>query len=175
MQFSVDSTPLKQGICRPPGLVSCLRLSERGAYNAAHQPEDGRPSCSKNMESGPEALLSRLRSGELLISDGATGTFLQQHGLEPGGCPEEFNASHPEVVRDMARQYFEAGSDLVLTNSFGGTVFMQKKYGHGERVEEFNRLAAEHARSQAPQGGFVVGSVGPTGEFPGNRWGPVFR
>ena len=117
------------------------------------------------MESGPEALLSRLRSGELLISDGATGTFLQQHGLEPGGCPEEFNASHPEVVRDMARQYFEAGSDLVLTNSFGGTVFMQKKYGHGERVEEFNRLAAEHARSQTPQGGFVVGSVGPTGEF----------
>ena len=119
----------------------------------------------ENMESGPEALLSRLRSGELLISDGATGTFLQQHGLEPGGCPEEFNASHPEVVREMARQYFEAGSDLVLTNSFGGTVFMQKKYGHGERVEEFNRLAAEHARRQAPQGGFVVGSVGPTGEF----------
>ena len=65
----------------------------------------------------------------------------------------------------MARQYFEAGSDLVLTNSFGGTVFMQEKYGYGERVAEFNRLAAEHARSQAPEGRFVVGSVGPTGEF----------
>ena len=101
----------------------------------------------------------------MLISDGATGTFLQQHGLEPGGCPEEFNASHPDVVREMARQYFEAGSDMVLTNSFGGTVFMQKKYGYGERVAEFNRLAAEHARSRAPEGRFVVGSIGPTGEF----------
>lgn len=116
-------------------------------------------------EHGPAALQERLRRGDLLISDGATGTFLQQHGLEPGGCPEEFNASHPDVVQDMARQYFEAGSDLVLTNSFGGTVFMQKKYGYGERVAEFNRLAAQHARSQAPAGGFVIGSVGPTGEF----------
>ncbi len=114
---------------------------------------------------GPAALLERIRRGDLLISDGATGTFLQQHGLEPGGCPEEFNASHPEVVREMARLYFEAGSDMTLTNSFGGSVFMQKKYGHGERVAEFNRLAAEHARSQAPDGRFVVGSVGPTGEF----------
>ena len=115
--------------------------------------------------SGPAGLLERLARGDLLISDGATGTFLQQHGLEPGGCPEEFNGSHPDVVREMARQYFEAGSDLVLTNSFGGTVFMQKKYGYGERVIEFNRLAAEHARSQAQEGRFVVGSVGPTGEF----------
>ncbi len=113
----------------------------------------------------PLTLLELLRAGHLLISDGATGTFLQQHGLEPGGCPEEFNASHPEVVREMARQYFEAGSDLVLTNSFGGNVFMQKKYGYGERVAELNRLAAEHARSQAPEGSFVVASVGPTGEF----------
>ena len=113
----------------------------------------------------PAALLERLRRGDLLISDGATGTFLQQHGLEPGGCPEEFNSSQPEVVREMARQYFEAGSDFVLTNSFGGSVYMQRKYGYGERVVEFNRLAAEHARSQAPEGRFVVGSVGPTGEF----------
>ena len=120
---------------------------------------------TENALTGPQALLERLRSGGLLVSDGATGTFLQQHGLEPGGCPEEFNASHPEVVREMARRYFEAGSDMALTNSFGGTVFMQKKYGYGERVAEFNRLAAEHARSQAPEGRFVVGSVGPTGEF----------
>jgi 5-methyltetrahydrofolate--homocysteine methyltransferase len=100
-----------------------------------------------------------------MISDGATGTFLQQHGLEPGGCPEEFNASRPGVVREMARQYFDAGSEMVLTNSFGGSVYMQKKYGYGDRVGEFNRLAAEHARSQAPEGSFVIGSVGPTGEF----------
>ena len=125
----------------------------------------GNKQQSGDLSSGATALLQRLERGDLLISDGATGTFLQQHGLEPGGCPEEFNASRPEVVREMTRQYFEAGSDMALTNSFGGSVFMQKKYGYGERVAEFNRLAAEHARSQAPDGRFVVGSVGPTGEF----------
>ena len=116
-------------------------------------------------ETQTPTILERLARGEVLISDGATGTYLQEHGLEPGGCPEEFNVSHPEIVKGMARDYFEAGTDMVLTNSFGGSKFMLKKYGHGERVREFNRLAAQHARSQAPPGRYVVGSVGPTGEF----------
>ena len=107
----------------------------------------------------------RLAQGGCLISDGATGTYLQQHGLEPGGCPEAFNATHPDVVKGMAKAYFDAGSDMVLTNSFGGSKFMQKKYGFGDRVREFDRLAAEHARSQTPAGCYVIGSVGPTGEF----------
>ena len=110
-------------------------------------------------------ILDRLARGELLLSDGATGTYLQNHGLEPGGCPEEFNVSHPQVVQGMAHAYFEAGSDMVLTDSFGGSKFMLKKYGYGDRVREFNKLAAQHARSQAPPGRHVVGSVGPTGEF----------
>ncbi len=111
-------------------------------------------------------ILERLQAGETLISDGATGTYLQQRGLEAGGCPEEFNASHPDVVRGMARDYFDAGSDMVLTNSFGGSLFMQKKYGYGERVREFNRLAAEHAASQKPDDShYALGSVGPTGEM----------
>jgi 5-methyltetrahydrofolate--homocysteine methyltransferase len=111
------------------------------------------------------SILDRLARGEVLISDGATGTYLQNHGLEPGGCPEEFNASHPEVVKGMARAYFEAGSDMVLANSFGGNRFMLSKYGYGDRVGELNRLAAEHARSQAPPDHYVFGSVGPSGEF----------
>ena len=111
------------------------------------------------------SILDRLARGEVLISDGATGTYLQEHGLEPGGCPEELNASRPEVVRDMARDYFEAGSDMVLTNSFGANRFMLGKYGYNDQVREFNLLAAQHARSQAPPGHYVVGSVGPTGEF----------
>lgn len=110
-------------------------------------------------------LLDRLQAQELLISDGATGTYLQMHGLEPGGCPEEFNLSQPEIIRQMASDYFAAGSDMVETNSFGGSRYMLKKYDFGNRVEEFNRLAAEHARSAAPEGHFVLGSIGPTGEF----------
>jgi 5-methyltetrahydrofolate--homocysteine methyltransferase len=120
------------------------------------------------------SLKKRLASGELLISDGATGTYLQDHGLEPGGCPEEFNAAHPETVLGMARDYFAAGSEMVLTNSFGANRFMLKKYGFGDRVEEFNKLAAQHASSQRIAGRYVVGSVGPTGEFL-EPLGPVTR
>ena len=111
------------------------------------------------------SILDRLVNGELLVSDGATGTYLQVHGLEPGACPEELNVTRPDVVRGMARAYFDAGADLVLTNSFGGSRFMLSKYGLGGQVAELNRLAAEHARSQAPPGRHVAGSVGPTGEF----------
>ena len=111
------------------------------------------------------SIIDLLNAGRTLISDGATGTYLQQHGLEPGGCPEEFNASQPDTVKGMARAYFDVGSDMVLTNSFGGNKFMLSKYGHGNRVEELNKLAAQHARSQTPLGKFVIGSVGPTGEF----------
>lgn len=110
-------------------------------------------------------ILERLADGELLVSDGATGTYLQTRGLEPGGCPEELNASQPELVQQMARDFFEAGSDMVLTASFGGSRFMLKKYDYGDRVAELNRLAARHARSVAPWGRHVAGSVGPTGEF----------
>ena len=110
-------------------------------------------------------ILDRLAAGETLIFDGATGTYLQQHGLAPGGSPELMNAENPDVVRGMAKTYFDAGSDIVLTNSFGGNKFMLAKYGAGDRLTELNRLAAEHARSAAPPGKFVAGSIGPTGEF----------
>ena len=110
-------------------------------------------------------LVDRIAEGQILISDGATGTYLQANGLEPGGCPELMNDTHPDVVRQMARNYFEAGSDMVETNSFGGSRYMLKKYDQGERVEELNRLGAVLAREAAPEGCFVLGSIGPTGEF----------
>tara|TARA_Y100000588_G_scaffold380914_1_gene465571 strand:- start:800 stop:1699 length:900 start_codon:yes stop_codon:yes gene_type:complete len=115
-----------------------------------------------NAQSG---ILDRLSSGETLVFDGATGTYLQKHGLEPGGSPELMNANEPEVIQGMAKQYFDAGSDIVLTNTFGGNRFMLEKYGAGDLVFELNRLGAEHARSVAPPGKFVAGSIGPTGEF----------
>jgi 5-methyltetrahydrofolate--homocysteine methyltransferase len=115
-------------------------------------------------KNGP-SILDRLARGDRLISDGGAGTYLQGHGLAPGACPEEFNVSRPEVIQGMARAYFEAGSDLVLTNTFGANRFMLEKHGHGDRVPEFNRLGAQLARSQAPPGSYVFGSVGPTGQF----------
>ena len=111
------------------------------------------------------SILDRLARGEILVSDGAAGTYLQERGLEPGGCPEELNMSRPDLIRGMAADYFAAGADMVLANSFGGSRFRLKKYGYADRVGEFNRLAAQHARSAAPPGRYVAGSVGPTGEF----------
>ncbi|MAE66113.1 MAG: methionine synthase [Phycisphaeraceae bacterium] len=111
------------------------------------------------------SLAERIASGDLLISDGATGTWLQANGLEAGGCPEAMNESHPDTIRRMAADYFGAGSDMVETNSFGGSRYMLAKYGRGDDVEKLNRLAAEHARHAAQSGHFVVGSIGPTGEF----------
>ena len=110
-------------------------------------------------------LLDRLKNEEILVSDGGTGTFLQQNRIEQCGRPEEFNSSHPEIVQSMAKAYFSSGSDIVLTNSFGGSIFMQKKYGYQERVREFNTLAAEHAKRMVSNNQYVAGSIGPTGEF----------
>ena len=83
-------------------------------------------------------LLKRIESGETLVSDGATGTYLQSNGLEPGGCPEHLNLTNPELIVKMATDYFINGADLVLTNSFGGNPFMLSKYGLRKELERIN-------------------------------------
>ena len=110
-------------------------------------------------------LMARLAAGEVLISDGGTGTYLQSHGLAAGGSPEAFNLTEPAIVRQMAADYFDAGSDMAETNTFGGNRIILKKYNYHDRVEEVNRIAAEHVRAAAPPGRFVLGSMGPTGQF----------
>lgn len=119
----------------------------------------------KNSDIKPNLLLQSLESSKVLIFDGGTGTYLQVKGLEPGGCPEQLNVTHPELIKTMASQYFESGSDLVMTNTFGGNRFMLEKYQLGEHVEEFNRTGAELATKAALPGKYVIGSIGPTGEF----------
>lgn len=109
-------------------------------------------------------ILDRLSTGEILVFDGATGSYLQEHGLEPGGCPELMNAEQPEVVQEMAAQYFAAGSDIVLTNTFGANRIGLKRYGLEDRTRELNIKAVENARAGAPDGQkLVVGSIGPLG------------
>ncbi len=109
--------------------------------------------------------LEALNSGKILLSDGAMGTELQKRGLPSGACPEEFNISHPEIIKDIHRDYFLAGSDIVETNTFGANRARLKLHGFENRVKEFCIAAAQLAKSVCPDGKFVAGSMGPTGEL----------
>src|SRR5690349_6943029 len=104
----------------------------------------------------------------VLLADGATGTNLFAMGLEAGEAPELWNESHPERVRALHQGFVEAGADIILTNSFGGTRHRLKLHHAQDRVHELNKRAAEIARGVADRAGrkvIVAGSIGPTGEL----------
>jgi 5-methyltetrahydrofolate--homocysteine methyltransferase len=103
----------------------------------------------------------------VLILDGAMGTMLQARGLEPGGCPELMNLEKPEVVASVHRDYAQAGAQIIVTNTFGGTRSKLEHYGLEDKVHEINVQAAKLARSALndPANDFVAGSIGPTGRF----------
>jgi methionine synthase I (cobalamin-dependent) len=104
----------------------------------------------------------------VLLVDGAMGTELFARGLESGAPPELWNVDHPDRVRAVHEDYIAAGSDIVLTNSFGGTAFRLKLHRLDDRVEELNRAAAAVARQAADAADrrvLVAGSMGPTGEL----------
>jgi 5-methyltetrahydrofolate--homocysteine methyltransferase len=115
------------------------------------------------------SLLDRLAGGAILVSDGAMGSLLQSQGLPAGTAPEVWNRERPDVVRDVARGYFEAGSDLVLTNSFGGSPLKLGRHGlAADEAAELNRRGARLAREAAEASGpdrYVAASVGPTGRI----------
>ncbi len=110
-------------------------------------------------------LLERLKTGEILVGDGAWGTQLMARGLEPGESPEAVNRSHPEFLAEIAALYVDAGADLVTTNTFGGSSLSLDAYGLSDATEELNRLAVEAISSTVLGRAFVSGSVGPTGKI----------
>ncbi|MCM2356702.1 MAG: homocysteine S-methyltransferase family protein [Geobacteraceae bacterium] len=101
----------------------------------------------------------------VLVLDGAMGTMLQEQGLRPGQSPEELNLTMPEVVAGVHRQYLEAGADIIVTNTFGGSREKLCHYGLEGRLQEINAAAVAIARSVAGTDAYVAASIGPTGKF----------
>ncbi|MEM1376414.1 MAG: betaine--homocysteine S-methyltransferase [Pseudomonadota bacterium] len=104
----------------------------------------------------------------VLLADGATGTNLFEVGLESGDAPELWNIDQPEKIRALHQGFVDAGSDIVLTNSFGGSRHRLKLHHAQDRVHELNKAAAELAREvvdSVERTIIVGGSVGPTGEL----------
>jgi 5-methyltetrahydrofolate--homocysteine methyltransferase len=111
-----------------------------------------------------ESIFDAIRAGIVLL-DGGMGTELIAQGFPQGACPETWNVERPDIVKTIHKNYFYAGSDVVLTNSFGGSRIKLDDYGEGERCYELNRAAAEIASQIKPEGKFVAGSMGPIGKF----------
>ncbi|MFW5713965.1 MAG: homocysteine S-methyltransferase family protein [Brevefilum sp.] len=113
-----------------------------------------------------KSLLDRLAAGEVLVSDGATGTNLQQKGLPVGAAAEEWVLGNPEAIKALNRSFIEAGSDILLTCTFGGTRLRLAASNLAEKFETINRKAVEITR-EAAQGHdvLVAGSIGPTGHM----------
>ena len=109
--------------------------------------------------------LERLNGGEILVADGATGSNLQKMGLRPGQPPEDLIIDNPDILFKLESSFVDAGSDIILTCTFGGTRMRMKDSKYQDRTPEVNIKAAELARkaASAREGVMVAGSMGPVG------------
>lgn len=110
-------------------------------------------------------LLESLAAGEILVADGAIGSLLIAHGLQAGQAPEELNLQAPELLTTIAREYLEAGSRLLTTNTFGASPLKLSDYDLESRSADINRAAVAIVREVAGEDAFVSASCGPCGKI----------
>jgi 5-methyltetrahydrofolate--homocysteine methyltransferase len=109
-------------------------------------------------------LRERIKRG-LFLLDGAMGTQLIARGIEPGRCNDYLNIDLPDAIFEIHQSYFQAGSDAVLTNTFGANKFALARHGFGGEVNQINTAAAKIARRAAGGQKYVLGDIGPSGDF----------
>lgn len=110
-------------------------------------------------------LLTALKTGKILLSDGALGTTLQQMGLKAGECPESWNFSHPEKISEISKSYYDIGAQMSVTNSFGANYPKLSLYHLEEKTYELNFLGANLTKKVCPPNCWVLGSIGSTGKM----------
>jgi 5-methyltetrahydrofolate--homocysteine methyltransferase len=101
----------------------------------------------------------------IVLFDGGFGTMLISMGLDKGKASESWNFEHPEKVKQIHKAYFDAGSDVVITNTFGATKIKLSAKGLNDKADEINKVAAKLALEVCPEDGYVAGDIGPTGKF----------
>jgi 5-methyltetrahydrofolate--homocysteine methyltransferase len=110
-------------------------------------------------------VLERIHAGEVLIADGAMGSLLFRRGLQAGECPESLNLSKPEILKEIAGLYFDAGAEIIQTNTFGASPMKLAEHGLEEKTEEINRSAVECVREVVGDRAYISGSCGPSGKI----------
>ncbi|MBN1360480.1 MAG: homocysteine S-methyltransferase family protein [Sedimentisphaerales bacterium] len=110
-------------------------------------------------------LKTRLKQQGVFLLDGAMGTQLFARGVAPGTCSDVMNVEAPQIVLDIHRTYLEAGSDAVITNTFGANRYTLARHGHAAKAQQIAKAGAEVARRAAGQDKYVLGDIGPTGDF----------
>ena len=109
-------------------------------------------------------LSERIKQG-LFLLDGAMGTELIARGIKVGKCSDYLNIESPDTIFDIHRAYLQAGSDAVLTNTFGANKYALGRHGLGDKVRDINKAAAQTARRAAGEEKYVLGDIGPSGDF----------
>ena len=110
-------------------------------------------------------LIESLIKNGPVVTDGSWGTQMQQRGLQRGQCPDSWNLSHPDQVEGVARQYVDAGSQIILTNTFGASRISLDKYGLGDKTTEINLAGVKISKKAAADRAMVFASIGPSGKM----------
>jgi 5-methyltetrahydrofolate--homocysteine methyltransferase len=110
------------------------------------------------------SLKERIRHN-LLLLDGAMGTQLIARGIQAGACNEYLNIDSPQIISDIHESYIHAGSDAIITNTFGANRYALSRHGFADETSRMNKVGAELARGAAGDEKYVLGDIGPSGDF----------